>query len=1502
MENCNIKLKLNGEDYLFRSYTDLNRFLYDNRNRLNASKEDLYKLSVSLGSSYDPQDETMIKLAGKFEKAVRETYKNTGKVDVSQLGEKFEGSGANIVTGTNVHKLYVNGKQLVTPMTRAEYKSNQTEKFINEGLYATEAEAHVVIDELFTQWDKIGKIGSAIHIIPELIFADDTVNADDIIDNINAEHPDVDVSKTTLLKLIKQTKDLKQYLKNRHGEDAKFLTEIGLSVEGEDGKEYRGIIDLLVIDEKGVPHIYDFKTSTKNIDQFSQIKQQSYKYQLGFYRQILGRLGLDVAKTKLGIIPIEFGDIDWDTNKVDSANLSIDDVSILNETDSHLELGRGYIAKNLNVVLPITLPEIKIGSSYVDNTAELMVDAFNYEPKLVSNPKDINYFIKKLNEDSKGKYFFNKLNNGERVYVTEENVTEVVTKYLNDLNDSNINAASSLADNLDAYINGDRRTLYRRNDRGKINFDEAQFMEYRMNGWDINRDLEHLGILVMFHKGRQVIDVLNITANDLGEKYDLPLGNTVLGSFLSDGKINDSRILSANVANIELLRSMLLINDVFDKSSLFNGYKIGQFKVLNQYNSKSFFQNQSFLQNSFNKLIYQLNKKRKTDGKEPIKNNFQNGIELESFEDKVMRQLEDLITGNNDEQYSKLLKSFQQNDTKTVVRRLDELLESIGAELDGANVKSKDFNTPLSRVAIIVAEARLHYHNSNMKYFNPSQNIAYEYVIKDIPKWGLVGRSTDVSLMSASPDPFTQEFERKVVTQATNRIISKTDALSGKSNDAFNKYQKGNVHLGSSMNMFDSLFEEGPSKEKFDYAFKLKNPYKADSKLTNQQREYAKFFLLEINRLLHPEMDLSDENTAEAQGLRASGEWFLVPLMRSGLVNKLTGGGDFSENVKGYVNEKYDNLINVNEQLNEQMLQKERRQHEEFEEFTNSMLLDEDSREKLLQDKGIAGFSRNLPEILLTLGLKSYQQQEMQAILPAVRASLIFNKGFFVTNNIDTENLQRYLLEYLQTRVYGKMHVSENLKRVYGHVQAISGILATAALGANVVSVTREFVQGLYNNMLFAATKKAVVKAPSISDLTFGYSMCTGTMLKDAMHVGKLNGFARMFHGIMGGGLKTVASDFQAPGNMGGKLFQGNILMKLNMFPDFLHRMSALIAFMKMDGIYDAYSWNGNELVYDWKKDKRFELYVKYRNNVSPVPSDKMDEYRKQEGLYMYMIREFANKGYRSSIDGPILQYGDDLPRAYTASQVDSIKDVVNSTHGHMNQYDKMQSERTMYVSMYLMFKSWLKTKVNTYTMKSGYFKQGEVKPVEVDGKQQYRHSVLDDEGNEVDSYIDDNPEGGTVEYDFIPAYQEGIWESMKQAHKLIKQYGFKEGMNEALQSDALKKNMKYLGSDLFALLSLFLLSQLLFDWPELEKEYGYTLTRMMEAPFNAPQDNNAVMLLSTLLGSTEPPMIAMSSKWLKSAINLAAEPDKESLNKLVSNVAVYRVGQDLYNQLSAED
>jgi hypothetical protein len=89
----------------------------------------------------------------------------------------------------------------------------------------------------------------------------------------------------------------------------------------------------------------------------------------------------------------------------------------------------------------------------------------------------------------------------------------------------------------------------------------------------------------------------------------------------------------------------------------------------------------------------------------------------------------------------------------------------------------------------------------------------------------------------------------------------------------------------------------------------------------------------------------------------------------------------------------------------------------------------------------------------------------------------------------------------------------------------------------------------------------------------------------------------------------------------GVKNLDSDALYFFNRVPDSYHRMGLLIAKMLHDGCYEAYSIVNDQLVYDFKKDKRFNL-------LSDSKADKNSlEYKKQHALYTAMREQFNREG-----------------------------------------------------------------------------------------------------------------------------------------------------------------------------------------------------------------------------------------------------------------------------------
>ena len=178
-----------------------------------------------------------------------------------------------------------------------------------------------------SKWKAQGKIGEAIHAVSEFYFGKingvynyEIINQD--VDTAYNNFPyefQQNVSKETFLKVLTMCQKLKQDLQKQYGEDCMIYPEIAMTCETQEevlgSKRVYGIVDLLVIDEKGVPHLIDYKTSTKTYNNFHETKKAAYTYQLAVYERILANYGIRTDESTSTIVPIQIQDMIYDKNQ-----------------------------------------------------------------------------------------------------------------------------------------------------------------------------------------------------------------------------------------------------------------------------------------------------------------------------------------------------------------------------------------------------------------------------------------------------------------------------------------------------------------------------------------------------------------------------------------------------------------------------------------------------------------------------------------------------------------------------------------------------------------------------------------------------------------------------------------------------------------------------------------------------------------------------------------------------------------------------------------------------------------------------------------------------------------------------------------------------------------------------------------------------------------------------------------------------------------------------------
>jgi ATP-dependent exoDNAse (exonuclease V) beta subunit len=81
---------------------------------------------------------------------------------------------------------------------------------------------------------------------------------------------------------IAYANDLKSRFREKYGENCEFYPEISVSSKLADPNAkpdtLLGIVDLLVVDESGQIHYFDYKTSPKPYDKFNDVKKKAYQY------------------------------------------------------------------------------------------------------------------------------------------------------------------------------------------------------------------------------------------------------------------------------------------------------------------------------------------------------------------------------------------------------------------------------------------------------------------------------------------------------------------------------------------------------------------------------------------------------------------------------------------------------------------------------------------------------------------------------------------------------------------------------------------------------------------------------------------------------------------------------------------------------------------------------------------------------------------------------------------------------------------------------------------------------------------------------------------------------------------------------------------------------------------------------------------------------------------------------------------------------------------------
>ena len=1420
MSNCGFTLKLNNQQYHFEDQNELKQFVTNNFYRIKQA-DGIIDIPFSLDHS------PFLESQSKIQKMIEEAEQI--KIDFDQNGDKIvDGEKYKGVSRILEQARSDNGQFLVSHYDEDNYIKNamplviaelQLEPF-NEG--KSEEEIKIMAGEFLNkkviEMRQLGQFGTYLHSVSDFYFKNGMTELNDVMQGLKEKYPDVTFNEAVVNKMLDKVKEIGNKIYKTHGDDAKIYTEFPVY---DSETHIVGIIDLLVLDNKGKTHIYDYKTSHKKAYSWAKVKINHMTYQMAFYNQLLLKKGL--ITNSVNLIPIDLSDLDYETHVINDIDTSQPLINITSD------ISKTYIQYEVGKILPISLTQFinkEVGSSGVKEELE---KSFGY-----SIQTDVDSNGLKIRTDNKGnKYFFNRLK-GRNQYLngTDEENQQNIENYKREYAVNENNEISKMKGYIKQYKMDGAKFIeeLRLTDAQKTAF-EKMFAPYKDIDWEMMDDegLDTLGIIAFQNTMTKTIDFISLTSNKIDSKVKLTKGKTILGNYQADRVLfKEKGLLESTTANIEGLKIAMWINSHMDQLNSFD-CTIGEMRVATTdlYNVKGV--NSKDIIRNYERLTRETGIEFKAKGLKysnpydlllqkvfSVFNNEESMNQLGSVKWNVVKNIASKLENQS------IGKSFYVNlspeQINDKIRTLIELQSMLKRQVENKEI---DPTNDLSFINYLI--------NSSLSYYN---NLEISYV--DDIKGAAFNESASFSSIQNIKNKSVRMMD-EVFSKAKSTIDSKFNSINDDINSYLTKYFKSQnfnmpsqVLFGKTLDIYEDLWERGGDGKITD-DFRLRNP-DHDNSLTEPQKAFIRNILSTFAKYRYD----SDQKIADA---KLSGDYYKVPLMKASGIGRLKQKGVIST-IKASVQNSV-NMMNFFKYEEEENRNHTKTMDSVYNQFDAQK--DSKRRDEMIKELGVNEFEHDLQTIVKLYALRHITQEHFGKILPVINA--IRNVNAFKNAGMATqtvEHLDQFIADYIKVNIFNQKLVDQNQETFVKIAQGAKNITSFGLLSFNFAAGIRDFLQGIMTNSVLASAKQMgydISKAALAKAYAFMIKETPG-FLKNIELIDSLNAK----YGVSMMDTKMLA-DRAAIGQNGLFTFRGEQLYWFNTISDRYNRMSLLLARMIQDGSLKAHKIIDGKLVYNWKQDQRFNIYAKGPNYANDP------EYNKQRGLYLTLIREFNNQ----NLTEIPLKEGDALPQAYTYHDIKVIKDFSNLIFGYYDQDSRSMFQQTWFGVAFMQFRPWLKAKLDQMVLKRGEYTIGTRKQGEENGQ------LLWFKRNE------DGTEEITTENTGIPYYpmtestMEGMLISFGRFFKNIYET---KSLGEAIkllkEDDLMKGNLASLcgSAAIFGILSLLIGS---IDWPEYKKDSPFLSSVM----WTVSQAGNDMFIGNNLSQIINPQSMIPSASYL---------------------------------------
>lgn len=672
----------------------------------------------------------------------------------------------------------------------------------------------------------------------------------------------------------------------------KPMFEVPVYYEANNGEKIVGRLDAVTIDENGVVHIYDFKTSasTRSSDNINGI----HFAQLYMYQNMLAAYGIPAKKIEIHNAHLNYAD----------GNITVKSMTIFNPNSSRNAVS---IQKQVRAALKPYFPQTNANITTEEKRtignkiSEMRKNIFTEKALNKEEEENFTEYISNLDSTRvlRSDYLRDRFTikiEGNNIVLTSVTTGEVVTEDLssfvkNELQVRKNNQAEELELFKEAVRSGNTQKL------GELmsqfngrNINVVNYLgEYTAPNWEVIDDpvFDEQGIIVLYNNANNTYDFVSLVSNvNFDYVYHMHANEKVSMNIL--GNLFDSRELSkyrdanmqAKISDIRILQTLMAVSlgqKVLKKRE--GEFNVGQIRVLSSVTGFGSFTTDytpymqqmeiinAIAQEHPDKLPNREIYEEAVQGMREIKWLPQVDILIQQFQGLFFTSpdIANTVSSVWSENFERAINAPTLTDK---IERLEKLLQDFRTEFaDKLNIRDKyqrDYSSDISKMertlSNVIAAYRgfwtdQAYPTSGMSIdYNNSLRTAYQLIKNgDVGKYsanGVLITGILQGLSTATPYANPDDSVRRLSTLhtfGTTQVQMQAEPFIESQNKATSEWLASKKSLGEILlvgnhhDLYKQLFEKDKDGN-VDKAFRFKNPF-TDMSLTEADKQYLKITL-----------------------------------------------------------------------------------------------------------------------------------------------------------------------------------------------------------------------------------------------------------------------------------------------------------------------------------------------------------------------------------------------------------------------------------------------------------------------------------------------------------------------------------------------------------------------------------------------------------------------------------------------------------------------------------